>query len=88
MTSDDMILKLHIRGIHMQCLPAELLQEDVHVETPLSIQQSDLQATRVRCPSDDCCKDKACVGSSKITVPLFCNSVFLSVEMISLTGAT
>jgi hypothetical protein len=31
-------------------LPAELLEEDVYIETSLSIQQSDLKATAVKMP--------------------------------------
>lgn len=80
MTSGDVTLKLHIsptyvvRFCHKQRLPAELLQEDVHIETPLSVQQSNLQATRVRCPSVDGCKDKEkemSVAGSKDNCPSF-----------------
>jgi hypothetical protein len=42
----------------MECSPAELFEEDVYVEAPLSIQQSNLQATKAMSPSAGSGNDK------------------------------
>jgi hypothetical protein len=46
--------------------PAKLLEEDVHVKAPLSIQQSDLQTTKLRQPSAGNSNNKACLQKQAI----------------------